>query len=107
MQLVGFLGDETVGLAEEELAGERTVDDDAAQPGCIVVARGVVVAIDTRVERRVGVEVGHRVNLGGTYVAKLPVDGPHVESSGDFLVLGGVVAQLVEVVVFGSILIDI
>ena len=41
---------EAVGLCEDERLALRTVDEDAAQAGCIVVTRIVELAIDTVVE---------------------------------------------------------
>lgn len=61
MKLVGLLHHPAVGLCEEKLVELRTVDDDAVEPGGVVVARSVKFSLLTRVEDAVHEEVWHGV----------------------------------------------
>ena len=100
MEVLRAFHEPAVGLGEDELLRLRAVDEDAVLTGGVVVARGVVLAIDTGIEDGVHVEVGNGVGNGRTYVAKLPVDGPDVEPTGYLLVFaGGIGIVLVEVVI--------
>ena len=72
VHLLGLLYEEAVGLSEDERAALLAVDEDAAQAGRVVVARGVVLAIDARVERGVLEEVWQGVGCGRHDVAELP-----------------------------------
>ena len=68
-ELVGLLVHEAVGLCKDEVAHGLAINQDTTQTGCVVTTRGVVITIDTRIERGVRKEVGQGVRLGRNYVA--------------------------------------
>ena len=72
----------------------------AALSGGVVVANGVVLAIETRVEGRVLEKMVQGVGLCGDHITEFSVDSPRPETLGNLLVLrGGVVVVDVEVLV--------
>ena len=98
MEVLRLLHEPAVGLRENELVHLRTVNKDAALAGSVVVSRGVVLAIDARVEDGVHEKVRHGVGQGRPDVAKAAVNGPHVNALWHLLfLLGGVGIVLVEV----------
>ena len=84
-----------VGLRkDEDIIDDRTIDEDSAQARCVVVTRSVVLAIGTCVEGGVHEEVRHRVRHCWDHIAKLLIDGPHIDTLGNHLVLRRVVSLL-------------
>ena len=96
-----LLGGVVVGVGEEELSKGLAVDKDTILTGTVVVAYGVVFAIDTGIVDAVLVEMGHRVKLCALDVAKTTVYRPRPHALRHLLVAGlcGVTAVGVEVVV--------
>ena len=58
-ELVDLFRGKAIGLGEDKVVEFRTVDEDTAHAGCIVAARGVVLAIVARVQRGVRHPPGH------------------------------------------------
>ena len=75
-----------VWLCEDKLVGITAVDKDAVDARCAEVARGVVFATHTCCKDGVGVHVRHRVDGGGTLVAKAAVYGPNLYTTWNLLV---------------------
>ena len=97
-KLVRFHHKERVGVGEDKRAALFAVDEDTVLAGGVVVADGVVLAIDTRIEDGVLEQVAQRVWRCGNHVTEFTVYGPHFQTLGYFLVLrGGVVVVLVEI----------
>ena len=96
-ELLGPFLHKAVGLRkDEDIVDDRTIDEDSAQARCVVVTRSVVLAIGTCVEGGVHEEVRHRVRHCWDHIAKLLVDGPHIDTLGNHLVLRRVVVVLIE-----------
>ncbi len=86
-----------VGLGkDEDIIDDRTIDKDSAQARCVVATSTVVLAIGTCIEGGIHEEVGHRVRHCRNHIAKLLVDGPHIDTLGNLLMFRGVVVVLIE-----------
>ena len=96
-EFVRLLEEETVRVGKDERTALPAVYEDTVLSGCIVVAEGIVFAVEACVERGVHEQMVHGIRGSGYDVAKLPVNRPGIVTFGYLFVLGGVVAVLVEI----------
>ena len=112
-ELVGLDIKETVGVGEDEGTALTAVDEDTAQACSVVGSSGVIIAVESCIERGVHKQVGQGVGLYKNHITELPVDSPGIKAFRNLLVfLGRIVVVFVEILVFtasrdGSVFIDL
>ena len=75
-ELVRLYRRKGVGLCEIELADMGTVNEDTAHTGCIVVAGGIILTIETSIVDAVLIKMGNGVDISRNDIAETTVNPP-------------------------------
>ena len=104
LEFIRLLVHKTIAVNEKEFARMRAVDKDSTQSGSVVVANGVILAVETSGKNGVLVEMRYSVKVGRTNIAEMAVYSPGLYPFGYLFVGLHRVASVGVEILIGAVL---